>query len=172
MTALTLSELKNYLRYEDDDTSQATALGIILAGAQRWVENYTEHLLVQRVVTESPVSLGDFFDLRWKPYVASSLTITVLDESYAEDDTFAAFTVYPVNGVWRVKPTDDWPTTYGGFTFSYMAGYEETYDIPEDLLLAVALHAGMSDEDRADMSSQGWKSLYNLLEQYRKPVLA
>lgn len=172
MTALTLSELKNYLRYEDADTSQDTALGIVLGAAQRWVENYTGHILVQRVVTQSPTALGDYVDLRWRPYVADSLTLTVLDSAYAEDDEFADFVVYPVNGIWRVKTTGTWPTTYGGYTFSYLAGYEDAYDAPEDLMLAMALYAGMTDEERGEQSSQGWKSLYSLLEQYRMPVLA
>jgi hypothetical protein len=172
VTALTLAELKNFVRYEDDDTSQETALGIILSAGQRWVENYTGHVFVQRVVTESPAALGDYHDLRWRPYVADSLTISILDEEYVEDDTFEDFAVYQVNGIWRVKPHEDWPTTYGGYTFSYMAGYEEVYDIPEHLLHAVALYGGMSDEQRGDMSSQGWKSLYALLEQDRMPVLA
>lgn len=172
MTALTLAELKNYLRYEDADTSQDTALGLILGASQRWVENYTGHIFVQRIVTQSPLALGDYVDLRWRPYVAESLTLTVLDSAYAENDDFVAFAVYPINGIWRVKTTSTWPTTYGGFTLTYMAGYEDAYDIPEDLMLAVALHAGMTDEERGDQSSQGWKSLYNLLEQYRMPVLA
>ncbi len=172
MTAPTLPELKNYLRYEADDTSQDTALGTILGGAQRWVENYTGHLLTQRVVTETPLTLGDFYDLRKRPYVADSLTITVLDSDYAPNDEFATFAVFEVGGVWRVAPHTIWPTTYGGFSLSYMAGYDDIYGAPEDLILAVALLAGMTDEQRGDQSSQGWRSLYSLLEQYRMPVLA
>jgi len=172
MTALSLTELKDFLRYEPADTSQDTALGMILSGAQRWVENYTGYILVQRAVVQSVSRLGNYVDLRWRPYEVDSLTITVLDDTYAEDDSFAAFAVYEVDGIWRVKPTVDWPTTKGGFTFSYTAGYADVYDIPEDLVLAVALHAGMTDLQRGDDSSQGWTSLYNLLEQYRTPVLA
>lgn len=123
MTALTLSEVKNYLRYEEDDTWQDDALGIILAGAQRWVENYTGHILTQRVVTETLVAFPAFHVLRWKPYVADSLTLTYLDSSYAEVDDFEAFAVFDALGATRVVPTSEWPTSVGGITFSYMAGY-------------------------------------------------
>lgn len=172
MTAVTLPELKNYLRYEAADTSQDTALGIVLGASQRWVENYTGHILTQRPVIQTPRTLGDYVDLRWRPYVADSLTIAVLDAAYAVDDTFDGFVVYEVDDGWRVKATGAWPTTTGGFTFSYVAGYEDIYDVPEDLLLGVMLHAGMTDEERGDQSSQGWKSLYNQLELYRLPALA
>lgn len=175
MTAPSLPELKNYLRYESGDTSQDTALGIILGGAQRWVENFTGHILVQRVVTESPLAFGaSFLPLRWKPYVPSDddgLVISYLDSAYG-DQTFEAFSVYQALGGWRVAPTSEWPSAVKAITLTYLAGYEDVYDIPEDLMLAVALLAGMTDEERGDQSSQGWKSLYNLLEQYRMPVLA
>ncbi len=172
MTAVTITQVKEYLRYEAADNSQDTALGIILDGGRRWVENYTGHILVQRPVAQSPRLLADYVDLRWRPYVEATLSLTVLDADYAEDDTFADFVVFEVNGIWRVKPKTAWPTTTGGFTFAYMAGYDDSYGAPEVLWEAVALHAGMTDEQRGDQSSQGWKSLYNLLEQYRMPVLA
>lgn len=41
---VTLAEVKNFLRYEDSETEQDSSLGIILAGAQNWVERHT-HLL-------------------------------------------------------------------------------------------------------------------------------
>lgn len=169
---ITLSQLKNYLRYEDADTSQDSALGVILGGAQRWVENYTGHVMTQRAITETPPLTGDYHDLRFRPYVADSLTLTYLDSDGQEADTFEAFKVFQVHGVWRVKPDSAWPTTTGGYTLSYMAGYEDVYDVPEDLLLAVALHAGMTDQERGDQTAQGWKAIYKLLEQYRMPVLA
>lgn len=169
---ITLPDLKNYLRYEDADTSQDSALGTILSGAQRWVENYTGHIMTQRTVSQSSSVLGDYLDLRFRPYVTDSLVITTLDSDYTVDDSFDAFVVFEVNGIVRVKPTGAWPVSTGGFTFTYLAGYEDAYDIPEDLMLAICLLVGMTDEQRGDQSSQGWKALYAMLEQYRMPVLA
>lgn len=172
MTALTLSEVKNYLRYEEADTYQETALGIILGAAQRWVEEYTGHILTQRTVSETPLAFGDFHILRYKPYVADSLEISYLDGSFEPVEDYADFTVYQGLGGHRLITTSAWPTTTGGIILTYMAGYEDAYDVPEDLMLAVALFAAMTDEERGDMSSQGWKSLTNLLAGYRLPTLA
>lgn len=165
---ITLDQVKQFLRYEDG--SNDPALTLILNAAQRYVEHYTGHILTQRTITENVPALGDYYDLRCRPYVADSLAIAVLDSDYAENDDFEAFAVYPVNGMWRVKPTTDWPETTGGYTFSYTAGYSG--DAPADLLHAVAVYAAMGDEQRGDMSSQGWKTLEALLQLYRLPTLA
>lgn len=179
MSVLTLDELKEYLRYDSADTSNDTALGIIVDAAQRWVENYTGHLLAEREVVESPVAFPvaisstalAYFDLRWKPADTTSIEIAYLDADL-QADTFTTFTTYMANGTVRVIPETAWPTAKAGITLNYTAGYADVDDIPDDLLHAVLLYAGMSDEDRAAANSASWKALDAILLPYRLPVLA
>lgn len=179
MAVLSLTELKKYLRYESADTSNDDPLTLIVDGGQRYIENYTGHILVQREVVESPAAFptarrtGEvpYYDLRWKPYVADSLEIGYLDGNY-EAGTVDELTVYAVDGTTRVIPTSGWPGDYVGVTFTYTAGYENLAAVPDDLLHALAIYAGMSDEDRAAPGSGGWMALDHLLTPYRLPVLA
>jgi hypothetical protein len=179
MAVLTVLELKKYLRYEAADTSNDDPLGLIVDGGQRYIENYTGHLLVRREVVESPAAFptarrtGEvpYYDLRWKPYVADSLEVGYLDGAY-EAATFEAVTIYSADGTTRIIPTAEWPGEYLGITFTYTAGYENLAAVPDDLLHALAVYAGMSDEDRAAPNSDGWRTVHALLDFYRLPVLA
>ena len=178
MSALTLTQVKEYLRYETADTSNDNTLTIMLAGAQRWVENYTGHILVQREVVESPAAFPvaptgqtPYFDLRWKPADSTTIEIGYLD-SDLEAATFTAFTSYLVNDTYRVVANVAWPTTGSGITFTYTAGYEAVDDIPDDIMHAMLIYLGMSDDDRAETNAMGWKALDSILQHYRLPVLA
>lgn len=179
MAVLPLADLKKYLRYESGDTSNDDTLGLIADAGQRYIENYTGHLLTQREVTETPPAFplarraGEvpYLDLRWKPYVADSLEVGYLD-SGLEAATFEAFSVYSVDGATRVIPTSSWPGEYLGITFTYTAGYANLAAVPDDLIMALAVYCAMTDEDRASPSSDGWKAVHAHLEHYRMPVLA
>lgn len=178
MAALSIADVKKYLRYRAADTSQDDPLAIIVNGGQRYIENYTGHLLVQREVTESPVAFPvaiqtgvlAYYDLRWKPYVVDSLAVAYLDTSKAPQE-YEDFTIYPAQGTQRVIPASAWPGALAGVTFTYTAGYE-TDAVPEDLLHALCLYSGMSDEERGEASSAGWTAMEHLLIPYRLPVLA
>lgn len=175
MTALTLADLKSYLRYEADDTSNDTALGIILAGGQSWIERYTGQLLTQREVTETPRGFGTFFDLRWQPYVADSLTIGYRDTA-GEEQAIADVQIATVDGRARIYPAVNgaWPIvgSPAGITLTYTAGYADPDDAPEVLLLALGVFAAMSDEDRAGGDSASWNAIKALLEDFHMPGLA
>lgn len=180
MAVLTPAQVKNYLRYDSSDTSNDTALGYIIDAAQRWIENHTGQMLVQREVTENPKAFpvarisgeAPYFDLRWRPYVADSLSISYLDADLALNEDFTAFTVFGYRGTTRVIPDVAWPGTFVGISFTYTAGYADADAVPEDLLHAICIYAAMSDEDRGETSSMGWTALQNILEHYRLPVLA
>lgn len=179
MAVLTVSDIKKYLRYDASDTSNDDPLGIILDGAQRYIENYTGHLLTEREVSEgikafptAPVSgEAPYFDLRWKPYKADTLEVTYLDSTLTAGE-YEDFTIYPYEGTQRVIPASAWPAARGGIAFTYTAGYAAVGDIPDDIIHALAIYAGMSDEDRAAPNSAGWSTLEHLLYPYRLPVLA
>lgn len=179
MAALTLAEAKKYLRYEAADTSNDDALNLIIDAGQRYIENYTGHILVQRQVTETlttfPVAriTGQvpYHDLRWKPYVADTLAVTYLDAVY-ESAEFEDVTIYNHAGATRVIPTSSWPGAFIGVTLTYSAGYATAAAVPDDLMLALAVFASMTDEERSAPESNGWKSVHSLLEFYHTPVLA
>lgn len=178
MSALTVDQVKAYLRYDSGDTSQDTTLALIIAAAQRWVENYTGHILVERDVTESPVAFPTaptgqkaYHDLRYKPADIDTLEIAYLDADLAEQ-TFTTFTAFLANGTYRIVADTSWPSDASGIAITYTAGYAEVADIPEDLIHAMLLYAGMSDQDRAETNSMAWKALDAILTHYRLPVLA
>ena len=179
MTSLAFTDVKKYLRYEDADTSNDSTISLIVDAGQRYIENYTGHILVQREVVESlttfPVArvTGEvpYHDLRWKPYVDDSLEVGYLDGDYATQ-TFADVTLYPHSGTTRVIPTSAWPGEYLGVTFTYTAGYATAADVPDDLILALAVFTSMTDEERCAPESAGWMALDRILTPYRLPVLA
>lgn len=178
MSALTLTQVKEYLRYESADTSNDNTLTIVLAGAQRWIENYTGHILVEREIVESPAAFPSaptgqtpYHDLRWKPADTATLAIAYLDSNLVAA-TFTAFTTYLVNGTYRVVADVEWPTDASGITFTYTAGYADVDDIPDDIMHAMLVYLGMSDENRAETNGMGWRALDALLTHYRLPVLA
>lgn len=43
--SIPIADIKKYLRYDADDSSQDDPLGIIVAGAQNWVEKHTHKAL-------------------------------------------------------------------------------------------------------------------------------
>lgn len=179
MAVLTLAEIRAYLRYDSADTSNDTAHNIILDGGQRWIENYTGHLLTEREVVETPVTFPiarrlnevPYFDLRWKPYKADSLEIGYLD-SALEAASFEDVTLYAFDGTTRVIPTLAWPGNYLGVTFTYTAGYANAAAVPDDLFHALAIYAAMTDDERASPDAGAWRTLDNILGHYRLPVLA
>lgn len=172
MSILTVDQVKEYLRYDAADTSNDDALQIIVNAGQRKIENYTGHILVQREVTEGfAVFPTAPLDLRWKPYVADSLTVGYLDSDLVLDETFDAFTIYTVNGASRVIASDGWPSG-SGVTFSYTAGYSTVDDVPEDLLHALCAYAALGDKERALQSEDSWGLFYEICKEYHLPVLA
>jgi uncharacterized phiE125 gp8 family phage protein len=175
MTALTLDDLKNYLRYEIDDTDQDVALNLILKGGQSWIERYTGLLLTQREVTQSSAAFGDYIDLRYGPYLADSLTIGYLDAAGATQ-TLDAFQASVSNGATRIYPAvgATWPDvgTPAGITLTYTAGYADPDDAPEVLLYALGIFAAMGDDERAGGDSTSWGAIKALLEDFHCPVIA
>ena len=176
MTVLTVAEAKKYLRYDAADTSNDDPLAIIVAGAQRWVENYTDHILEQRTVTQTfpafPTAAPLYFDLRYKPYVADSLVVSYLDADFATVSDFDAFTIYAHEGTQRVIPDSAWPDAYQGVSLSYTAGYADIDAVPEDIIHAICIYAAATDQERASPDGDAWKALDSILWNYRLPVLA
>ena len=175
MSVLTVTEAKKYLRYDAADTSQDDPLGIIVDAAQRWIENYTGHILVQRTVTQTfnafPTAAPLYFDLRYKPYVADSLAISYLATGLVAA-TFEDFTIHAHEGTQRVIPDTEWPGAFQAVTLSYTAGYADIDAVPDDLIHALCIYAAATDQERASPDEDAWRALDSILTHYRLPVLA
>lgn len=167
--SLTVQQVRDFLRYDHADNDPA--LTIILNGAKNWVERYTGHLLTVQAKTEGVPSFQAYHDLRWKPYVADSLTINYRDADFVQQ-SFADFTSYDTQGTVRVLPVSAWPTSAVGVQLQYQAGYATPDDVPDVLIHALAVYAGMSDEDRASLNGDSKGALHWLIEDFHLPVLA
>lgn len=174
MTAITLAQVKDWLRYEASETEQDDTLTIMLRGAQNWVERHTGHILVQREVNQAVPAFGDYFDLSYFPYV-SGLSIAYRDTAGdpAEiDDALAS----DLGGYFRVYPGSTWPSaaTVPSIVATYTAGYADPDDAPAAMIEAMCLIVSMTDEERGGAGESGaaWKTVEWLLESYRKPALA
>lgn len=174
MTAVTLAEVKEWLRYEASETEQDTALGMMLAGAQNWVERHTGHILVQREVTQYVGEFGSFVELAYFPFV-SGMSIAYRDTAGDAQEIDDAL-VFNEGGVYRTYPASAWPATatQPGIVLTYTAGYADPEDAPAAMLQAMCLLAAMTDEERAAAgdSEKARQSIEWLLESYRKPALA
>ena len=169
MTALTVDQVKDFLRY--DGAENDAALTIMLKGGQSWIERHTNRLMTQREVTQTLPSFATYHDLRWKPFVADSLSIAYFDGSFTEQ-TFTDFAVFPFGDGARAVPKSAWPKGASGVRLTYTAGYAEVDDIPEVMIHALALYVGASDEDRSTMKAEGRGALTFLLEGLHSPVVA
>ena len=169
MTALSLDDVKAYLRYTND--SSDGPLTLMLKAGQNWVERYTSHLLTQREVTQTASTFKAFHDLRWRPFVPDSLSISYLDANMAEQ-AHGSFASYLVGDAGRVVPFGSWPTSARGVTFTYQAGYETPDEVPDLYLQAIALYVGMSDEERTAFAAGGQTALHFMLEDHHQPVIA
>jgi uncharacterized phiE125 gp8 family phage protein len=169
---VTLAQVKNYLRYETSETDQDVALGIILAGAQNWVEKHTGHALTQREFVQPVYAFTDYIDLQYFPY-ASGVSIAYRDTAGDAQEIDDAV-VIDAGGVSRVYPASTWPSTATapGIAITYTAGYADPDDAPEVMLLAMCVIVAMTDEERGALSNEGKSAAHWLLESYHKPALA
>lgn len=169
MTALALEDVKDFLRYSNN--SNDGPLTLMLNAGQDWVERYTNRLMVQREVTQSLPAFGAYHDLRWRPYVADSLTISYLDGSFALQ-SFADFAVYGFGEASRLVTTSAWPIGATGINLTYTAGYETVEEVPDVMIHAVALYVAMSDQERSTIDSTAMNGLKFMLGKLHSPVLA
>src|SRR5688500_18701228 len=82
-TLVTLSDVKAQVRVTTTD--EDGIIGIHRAAAIAWVENYTGHILSQRVVTDTFGAWGDYLTLRYQPITVGDPT-PVLTVEYTDDE--------------------------------------------------------------------------------------
>lgn len=175
--ALTLDELKQWLRYEIEDGEQETTLAIALNAAVGWVERHTGLLLTRREVTQPLKSFGGCIEALYGPnpevttitYVGSGDTpATINDARVLATDSTGRGSIYPALGSF-------WP--WGSeISLVYQAGYADPDDVPEALLMAVLLLAGNWDANRSAVSERAANEVplaaQSLIDAYRLPGIA
>lgn len=177
--ALTLEQLKSWLRYEEEDQDQDATLTIALNAAVGWVEKQTGLLLTRREVTQPVRSFDGCIRALWGPN-PELMTITYVGSDDAPatiDDGRVIITDSLGNGSFYPALGAQWP--WGReISVAYMAGYADPDDVPEGLLMAVLLLAGNWDTNRIGVTtgnstaSEMPLAVQSLVEQFRIPVLA
>jgi uncharacterized phiE125 gp8 family phage protein len=138
-TLVTLTVAKAHVRRTD--TAEDSIIGVYLAAAIRWVEDYTGHILSEREVVAAFTEFGDYLTIHATPNVViSSIAYTNTDGDIADFAYFA----YPsgINPV-KIYPDDDWPSIEdnSAILVTYTAGYEAD-EVPDALNHAVLLLVG------------------------------
>jgi uncharacterized phiE125 gp8 family phage protein len=141
--SLSLDGLKNWLRYEADDTDQDGSLALMLRAAIAHVEKQTGRLFTRRTVSHPVTTLRGPVPLLYGP-ITGAVTLSYSDiQGDAQTGEFDRF-----DGARLIAPAGGWPLAYAPIVATYQAGYAEPEDVPEDLLVAVLLLAGNWDKNR------------------------
>lgn len=175
--ALTLDQLKEWLRYEIEDQEADTTLTIALNAAVGWVERHTGLLLTRREVTQPVRSFDGCVRALWGPNPElTTITYVGSDDAPAEiTDGRVVITDSLGNGSFYPALGAQWP--WGSkISAAYMAGYADPDDVPEGLLMAVLLLAGTWDQHREAVTDKAANevpfAVNALVGQFRIPVLS
>lgn len=174
---LTTAELKAHLRKTTNDEDDLIAsYGI---AAREWCEEYTGHILNQRVVTDTFSAWGDYLTLRHQPITVGDPTpaLTVTYEDAEGDPTvYGSRVIRDQRYPWTLYPPygDDFPTLADNGTISveYTAGYATADDVPELFKMAIKLLVTSMYTNRGAIDDATKDSCRFLLRSYRGAVLA
>lgn len=157
--ALSLSEAKNHIRYDDSD-EDSELLGM-MAGVERAVEEYLRRALItqtwQMKLDDFPVWKRTRLDsiIVPRPPLQSVSSIVYLDEN--GDSQTLSSSVYLVDlvsqpGAIHTAYNQSWPATYdqpNAITATFVAGYGDSpSDIPKDIIHAMKIILGDWYENR------------------------
>lgn len=168
---VSLAEAKEHLRKTTDD--EDALIASYVSAARRWVEEYTGHILVRRVVTQRFADWGDYLALSGNPISAlTSIVYTDADGEDAEyEDGVLRNVVYPA----AVYPPygGQFPTlgNDGTITATFTAGYAEG-EVPEQAVHAIKILITSMYEGRGSMSEDAQSTARFLLRALRGAVLA
>lgn len=145
---LTLELLKEWLRYEPEDSATDATLNVTLAAAVRWVEGQTGVLFTQREVTQPLYSLCGGVPLFYGPR-EGDVVLSYVDSAGAP--TTVEVTSFLGNEM--LAPATGWPVAAAPIVATYTAGHDNPDNVPEDLLIAALLLAGNWDANREATAS-------------------
>lgn len=182
---LTTSEAKNWLKIEDGITADDTLVDALVTAAREYVETSTGLALFTQTVREhldewpekTNVSnpMAEFHLMRYP--VQSVTSITYLD-SDGNSQTLSADT-YIVDTTGKtariaLKANQSFPPLrdqINAVTITYVAGWDNTANIPEALKTAMKLLLTYFYERRADSANSYKTTAEKLIEKYSIPVV-
>lgn len=166
---ISLADAKAHLRALDDSEDNLIA-GYIRA-AREWVEDYTGHVLLRRLLTEEFQEFGDYLTLWHRPVISvEAVDYIDADGADAEFEDFAfASGQYPM----RVYPVSSFPTLgdNGAITATFVAGYADG-EHPEPLLHAVKVILTGMFMHRGGGWDDAEKAAKALCKNFRAPGMA
>jgi uncharacterized phiE125 gp8 family phage protein len=168
---VSLSTAKAHLRVTDD--SEDALIESLIVAAREWVENYTGHILVRRMVSQAFNGFDSYFELYHRPVV------DVDPIAYTDGDgapqTLADFAQTTGRYPFRVYP-DEQPSTEDNSSviLTYEAGYAEGEE-PQALIQAMLLLIGHWWTTRSSVTENPRHevpmAVHSLCDQYRVPVI-
>lgn len=157
---------KAHLRVETSAEDALIASWITMA--REWVEDYSDHILVRREVSQAFDGFSTYFELSHRPIIDVA-TIAYVDADGA-DQELADFAQTTGRYPFRVYPDEQPATeTYSSVTVTYTAGYgpgEEPQKLIQAMLVLIAgMHANRGSIPDETARTAAW-----LCDQHR-PVL-
>lgn len=172
---VTLEQAKAQCR-KTDDSEDVLIAGYIVA-AREWVENYTNHILVSRTITETFQTWGDYLALRYRPIIDLgdiAYIDAAGDAAEYEGGVLRAFT-YPARVYAPSGSAFPSVGTDGSISVPYIAGYADG-DIPQAFVQAVLMLVGHWYGTRSGVSVDEMKevplAVKSLCAPFRVPPLA
>lgn len=166
---VSLADAKAHLRVLDD-SEDALITGYIRA-ARQWVEDYTGHVLLRRMIVEQFQEWGDYLTLYHRPLISvASIDYADADGEPAEFEDYAfAAGQYPA----LIYPISSFPTlgTNGAITATFVAGYQDG-EHPEPLIHAIKVLLTAMFMNRGGGWSDAETAARALCKRYRPPGMA
>lgn len=174
---LSTAELKAQLRKTTtDEDALIASYGV---AAREWCEEYTNHILVAREVTDAFSAWGDYLTLLHQPITIGdptpALTVTYEDSEGDETeyelgvirDQKYPWTIYPPFGQAFPALADN-----GTISVTYTAGYANAAAVPEKFKWAIKLLVTSMFENRGTITEETEEAVRFILRSYRGAVLA
>lgn len=154
---VTLSELKNHLKVETDDTDDDVLIAQLGRAATEWAERYQKRTYMSRTRT---LKLDSFVAVIQVPHPPlSSVTSIAYVDTDGDSQTLSS-DVYRVDTTSEparitLEYNESWPDTQAvtnAVTVTYVAGYSTRADVPDDVKAAIKLLVGHLYEHRETVS--------------------
>lgn len=182
---LTTSEAKAWLKIEDDITADDAIVLALVTAAREYIESSTGIALYTQTVREyldkwpekTNVSnpMAEFHLMRFP--VQSVTGITYLDSEGVSQTLSSSAYVVDISGKTArigLKANETFPALrdqINAVTITYVAGWDDTANIPEALKTAMKLLLAYFYERRADSANSFKTTAEKLIEKYSVPVV-
>lgn len=149
---LTLTEVKGHLRITDSDGD--SPIRQFMAAIRRRTETFLRKSLMTTTWQYKADSFEQEMMLPMEP-IASITSVQYVDTDGVTQTLDSSGYQFDRKG--RIKPSydNDWPSTreqYDAVTITYVAGWDDREDVPQDIKLAMKLWIGACDLNRENIA--------------------